>query len=137
MQFRDRLAARPPSPTPSSSTVRVVGVDEWAWRKGQRYGTILVDLERQAPINLLEDAPSESFAAWLEKHPTVEIISRDRGTTFADGASRGAPQAIQIADRWHLIHNLGEALEKVLARHHADSCTRAGASASYVVCYAR
>jgi transposase len=55
-----------------------------------------------------------------ENHPTVEVISRDRGTTFADGASRGAPQAIQIADRWHLIHNLSEALEKVLAHYHAD-----------------
>jgi transposase len=108
------------APLPSSSTVRVVGVDEWAWRKGQRYGTILVDLEQQAPIDLLEDATAESFAAWLKKHPTVEVISRDRGTTFADGASRGAPQAVQIADRWHLLHNLGEALEKVLVRHHAD-----------------
>ncbi|GAC1566068.1 MAG: ISL3 family transposase [Ktedonobacteraceae bacterium] len=108
------------APLPSSSTVRVVGVDEWAWRKGQRYGTILVDLEQQAPIDLLEDATSESFAAWLQKHPSVEIISRDRGTTFADGATRGAPQALQIADRWHLIHNLGEALEKVMARYHAE-----------------
>jgi hypothetical protein len=88
--------------------------------KGQRYGTILVDLERHVPIDLLEDATAESFAAWLQKHPTVEVISRDRGTTFADGATRGAPQALQIADRWHIIHNVGEALEKVLARHHAD-----------------
>ncbi|GHO72384.1 transposase [Ktedonobacter sp. SOSP1-85] len=108
------------APLPLSSTVRVVGVDEWAWRKGQRYGTILVDLERQAPIDLLKDATAESFASWLQMHPTVEIISRDRGTTFADGANRGAPQALQIADRWHLIHNLGEALEKVLARYHAN-----------------
>lgn len=108
------------APLPSSSTVRVVGVDEWAWRKGQSYGTILVDLEQQAPIDLLEDATAESFATWLERHPTVEGISRDRGTTFADGAARGAPQALQIADRWHLIHTLGEALEQVLARHHAD-----------------
>jgi len=91
------------APLPSSSTVRVLGVDEWAWRKGQSYGTILVDLEQQAPIDLLEDATAESFAAWLQKHPSVEIISRDRGTTFADGAKRGAPQALQIADRWHLI----------------------------------
>jgi transposase len=105
---------------PSSEKVRVVGVDEWAWRKGQRYGTILVDLERHAPIDLLEDATAESFATWLEKHPTVEVISRDRGTTFADGANRGAPQALQIADRWHIIKNMGEVLEKVLARHHAD-----------------
>jgi len=55
---------------------------------------------------------------WLK--PSVEIVSRDRGTTYADGASRGAPHALQIADRWHLLHNLGEALEKVLARHHTD-----------------
>lgn len=61
-----------------------------------------------------------SFVAWLQAHPSVEIVSRDRGTTYADGATRGAPQALQIADRWHLIQNLGEALEKVLARHHAD-----------------
>lgn len=84
------------------------------------YGTILVDLERRAPIDLLKDATAESFAAWLEKHPTIEVVSRDRGTTFADGANRGAPQALQIADRWHIIKNMGDVLEKVLARHHAD-----------------
>jgi transposase len=108
------------SSLPSSAHVRVVGVDEWAWRKGQRYGTIVVDLEQQRPIDLLADASAESFAAWLQAHPSVEIISRDRGTTYADGAARGAPHALQIADRWHLIQNLGEALEKVLAQHHAD-----------------
>lgn len=105
---------------PASSTVRVLGVDEWAWRKRQSYGTILVDLEKQVPIDLLADASAESFAGWLQVHPSVEIISRDRGTTFADGATRGAPHALQIADRWHLLHNLSETVEKVLARHHAD-----------------
>ncbi len=105
---------------PASTTVRVVGVVERAWRKGQSYSTILVDLEKQTPIDLPADASAESFVAWLQAHPSVEIISRDRGTTYADGATRGAPQALQIADRWHLLHNLGEALEKVLARHHAD-----------------
>ena len=108
------------SPLPSSAHVRVLGVDEWAWRKGQRYGTLLVDLEHHLPIDLLPDATAESFATWLQAHPSVELISRDRGTTFADGANRGAPQALQIADRWHLLHNLGESLEKVLTRHHAD-----------------
>lgn len=108
------------SPLPSSAHVRVVGVDEWAWRKGQRYGTILVDLEQQRPIDLLADASAESFAQWLQAHPSIEIVSRDRGTTYADGATRGAPQALQIADRWHLIQNMGEALEKVLVWHHAD-----------------
>lgn len=97
-----------------------MGVDQWAWRKGQRYGALLVDLEHQTPIDLLEDGTAESFAAWLQSHPPIEVISRDRGTTEAFGATRGAPQALQIADRWHLIHHLGEALEKVLARHHAD-----------------
>lgn len=102
------------APLPSSECVRVVGVDEWAWRKGQRYRTILVDLEQHIPIDLLEDATAESFAAWLEKHPSVKVVSRDRGTTFADGATKGSPQALQIADRWHLLHNVSEALEKVL-----------------------
>src|SRR5437588_9860618 len=86
----------------------------------QSYGTMLVDLEERVPIDLLADATAESFAAWLQAHPSVEFISRDRGTTFADGATRGAPQALQSADRWHILHNLGEALEKVLARHHTD-----------------
>lgn len=113
-----RLLRHGPLPTPPP--VKVVGVDEWAWRKGQRYGTILVDLECHLPVDLLPDASADSFAAWLKEHPSVELISRDRGTTFADGATRGAPQALQIADRWHIIHNLGEALEKVLARHHTD-----------------
>jgi len=110
-----RHGALPP-PLP----VKVLGVDEWAWRKGQSYGTLLVDLERHIPIDLLQDASADSFAAWLKEHPSVELISRDRGTTFADGANRGAPQALQIADRWHVLHNLAEALEKVLARHHAN-----------------
>jgi len=108
------------SPLPQAASTKIVGVDEWAWRKGQRYGTLLVDLEQHRPIDLLADATAESFAAWLQAHPSVEIISRDRGTTFADGASRGAPHALQVADRWHLLQNLGEALEKVLVRHHAD-----------------
>ena len=86
----------------------------------QSSGTILVDLERHLPVDLLPDALADSFAAWLKEHPSVELLSRDRGPTKALGATRGAPQALQIADRWHIIHNLGEALEKVLARHPTD-----------------
>ena len=113
-----RLLRYDPLPTPLP--VKVLGVDEWAWRKGQNYGTLLVDLERRIPIDLLRDASADSFVAWLKGHPTVELISQDRGTTFADGANREAPQALQIADRWHVLHNLAEALEKALTRHHAD-----------------
>ncbi len=103
----------PPPPAP----VRVLGVDEWAWKKGQTYGTVLVDLERHCVVDLLPDRSAESLATWLQTHPGVEIVSRDRASVYADGIRQGAPDAIQVADRWHLLKNLGEALTRVLERH--------------------
>lgn len=97
---------------------RVVGIDDWAWRKGQRYGTIVCDLERRKVIELLPDRSADSTAAWLKKHPGIEIVSRDRASLYAEAADRAAPRAIQIADRWHLLRNLSEALTGVLAPHH-------------------
>ncbi|MDQ2841952.1 MAG: ISL3 family transposase [Acidobacteriota bacterium] len=94
--------------------VRAVGVDDWAWRKGQSYGTILVDLEQHTPIDLLPERSAESLAAWLRLHPGTEVISRDRASLYAEGATRGAPQAIQVADRFHLLCNLTSAVERVL-----------------------
>ena len=96
--------------------VRALGVDDWAWRKGQRYGTILVDLERHRPIDLLPDRESESLEKWLEAHPGVEIVSRDRAGAYAEGARKGAPCALQVADRFHILCNLTQALQRLLER---------------------
>lgn len=99
-----------------ATQVRAVGVDDWAWRKGQRYGTILVDLERHQPIDLLPDRESETLEKWLEVHPGVEIVSRDRAGAYAEGARKGAPDALQVADRFHILCNLTQALQRLLER---------------------
>src|SRR5579883_2952223 len=97
---------------------RYLGLDDWAWRKGQRYGTILCDLEKGRVVDLLSDRQSSSVVAWLREHgPPPQVIARDRAGAYADAARQGAPQAIQVADRWHLLRNLREALEQVLAKH--------------------
>jgi transposase len=92
-------------------------VDDFALRKGHQYGTILVNLETHQPIALLPDRRAETLADWLKAHPGVEILSRDRSKTYKRGMSEGAPDAIQVADRFHLLHNLEEALEKAFKGH--------------------
>ena len=98
---------------------RVVGIDDWAWRKGQRYGTIVVDLERSDVIDLLPDRDTGTVTTWLRAHPGVELVSRDRSSAYAQAATEGASQARQVADRWHLLKNLREAIERVFERHSA------------------
>jgi transposase len=93
------------------STPRVLGVDDFSFCKRKTYGTILIDLERRVPIDLLPDRESASLEKWLKTHTGVEIISRDRGGPYAEGARQGAPQAQQVADRWHLLANLSEAMK--------------------------
>jgi transposase len=104
-------------PLPEPAPPRVLGVDDWAFRKGHRYGTILVDLERHRVIDVLADRQAEPLAQWLRAHPGIEIISRDRAAAYGEAARKGAPQARQVVDRWHLLKNLVEALERCLLRH--------------------
>jgi len=105
--------------TPTATAPRVLGMDDWAWRKGQRYGTILCDLERHRVVDLLPARQSSTVTAWLRDHAPPEVISRDRAGAYAEAAHRGAPRAVQVADRFHLVRNLREALEHVLTRHTA------------------
>jgi transposase len=100
----------------SPSPPRFVGIDDWAWRKGQRYGTIVVDLERSDVIDLLPDRDATTVRKWLDDHPGVELISRDRSSAYAQAAADSAPNALQVADRWHLLKNLREAIERLFER---------------------
>jgi transposase len=100
----------------TEAKVKVLGVDDFAFRRSHRYGTILVDLERREPIDCLPDREASTLEQWLKAHPGIEIVSRDRSTSYAEGITKGAPDAIQVADRWHLLKNLSEALERLLTR---------------------
>jgi transposase len=96
----------------SIETARVLGVDDWALKKGERYGTILVDLEKHKVMDVLEGRESDVLANWLDLHPDIEIITRDRSRDYAKAIKEAAPQAEQVADRWHLLQNLKQMLDR-------------------------
>ncbi|HEV8044080.1 MAG TPA: ISL3 family transposase [Rubrobacter sp.] len=114
---RDALLRRiKGAPLPEVGKVRVLGVDDFAFKKGNAYGTILVDLERHKVVDLLPECSQESLANWLRQHPGVEVATRDRSRIYREGIAKGAPQAAQVADRWHLLHGLALGLEEFLLR---------------------
>jgi transposase len=105
-------------PLPAEGPVRVLGVDDWSRRKGRDFGTILLNLETHTIIDLLPDRSADTLARWLSRHPEVEVATRDGAGAYAEGIRRGAPQATQVADRFHLRKNASEALERYLTRQH-------------------
>jgi transposase len=112
---RDALLSRAKRAVPADAgKLRVLGVDDFAFRRGARYGTILVDLERHRVVDLLPERSQESLVAWLERHPGVETAARDRSNIYREALAKGAPDATQVADRWHLLHNLSLVLEELL-----------------------
>jgi transposase len=105
---------------PVASSPRVVGIDDWSWKRRLRYGTLICDLENNTPIDVLSDREVETVSAWFEKHPTVEIVSRDRSSEYAAAIRKGAPQALQVADLWHIGKNLADSVSTLLARCRAE-----------------
>ncbi len=113
-----RLVKRTPLPTVSSP--RVVGIDDWSWKRRLRYGTLICNLENNTPIDVLPDRSVQTVSAWFENHPSIEIVSRDRSSEYAAAISKGAPQATQVADRWHLGKNVADSVQTLLARCRAE-----------------
>ena len=104
--------------TPVTKTPRIIGIDDWAFRKGRNYGTIIVDHELGKPIDLLPSSAGNDIKEWLEKHPSIEVVTRDRSGEYRDAITQALPDATQIADRWHLIKNMGDTIERHISKRY-------------------
>ncbi|MEU9945618.1 ISL3 family transposase [Streptomyces lavendulae] len=115
-------------PDPPSGRVTVLGIDEFAFRRGATYGTVLIDVETRRPVDLLPNRTADTAAPWLAAHPGIKVICRDRCSRFSQAAARAAPDAIQVADRWHLLHSLARPVERTA--HQQRACLRKDAESN-------
>ncbi|GHO47436.1 transposase [Ktedonospora formicarum] len=106
-------------PTEPVGQAPQISIDDFSFRRGRKFGTIIVDLQTHKMLDVLPDRTKDSAAAWMAAHPEIELVSRDRGGDYASAATTGAPQAVQCADRFHMLKNLGEAVEGCITRHLA------------------
>jgi transposase len=125
-----RLLRRRAPPDAPPDVLRVVGIDDWAWRRGCRYGTTICDLERRRIVALLPSRDAEAVAQWLAAHPEIRVVTRDRAGGYARAAARGAPEAVQVADRWHLMANASAAFLEAVRRSMAGIRTVLGVGAT-------
>lgn len=108
--------------TPVTKTPRIIGIDDWAFRKGRTYGTIIIDHELGKPIDLLPSSDGDDVKGWLEQYPSIEIVTRDRSGEYRDAITQALPEATQIADRWHLLKNMGETIERHISKRYKSLC---------------